>query len=151
MDSKDEIIARAKARAQAQGLPYAGSLLPVEANELLALDPDTKLVDVRTDAEWAWVGHVPDSTLVEWNTWPSGTPNPNFVAELKAAFPSTDTPLLFLCRSGGRSHHAAVAATKAGYAKSFNVLEGFEGDRDENDQRGHVGGWRHAGLPWAQS
>ena len=151
MESIEAILARARARGQAQGLPYAGALLPEEARDLLTQDPAARLIDVRTDAEWAWVGHVPDSILIEWNTWPGGKQNEGFVDELKAAIPSTDTRLLFLCRSGGRSHHAAIAATRAGFACSFNVLQGFEGDRDEIDQRGKLGGWRHAGLPWVQS
>jgi rhodanese-related sulfurtransferase len=89
--------------------------------------------------------------MVEWNTYPGGQRNPLFLEELADAVDDRDTPLLFLCRSGGRSDSAARAATAAGYARCFNVLEGFEGDKDSAGHRGTVGGWRRAGLPWVQS
>ncbi len=151
MDSPQSILDRATARGKAAGLTYAGAMLPREAFDYLKQNPAAKLVDVRTDSEWTWVGHVQDSVLIEWNTWPSGEQNEKFIDELKAAVPSTNSPILFLCRSGARSHRAAIAATEAGYTTCFNVLEGFEGDRDKNDHRSSVGGWRFAGLPWVQS
>jgi rhodanese-related sulfurtransferase len=149
-DSVEEILARAKQRSQAMKLPYAGALLPAEAHAVLKQAPGSKLVDVRTQAEWDYVGHIPESVLVEWNTYPSGQRNPAFLKELEAQVAKTDAPVMFLCRSGARSHHAAQAATRAGYANSYNILEGFEGDKDENGHRNTVGGWRVAGLPWIQ-
>jgi rhodanese-related sulfurtransferase len=151
MESPEAIVARARARGLAKGLPYDGAMLPREAYELLQQVAAARMVDVRTDAEWSFVGHAPDSVLVEWSTWPSGEYNERFLEELRAAVPSMDSPVLFLCRSGARSHHAAAAATKAGFKNCYNVLEGFEGDRDANDHRSSVGGWRFAGLPWVQS
>lgn len=151
MDSPETILARARARGKSSGLSYSGAILPREAYEYLKQNPGARLVDVRTDAEWTWVGQVPDAVLIAWNTWPSGQQNEKFLEQLKAAVPATDTPILFLCRSGARSHRAALAATEAGYTSCFNVLEGFEGDRDDKDHRNNVGGWRHAGLPWVQS
>jgi len=112
--------------------------------------PGTKLVDVRTQAEWDYVGHVPESVFIEWNTYPSGERNPRFLEQLQARVAKTEAPVMFLCRSGARSHHAAVAATQAGYPNSYNVLEGFEGEKDPHGHRGTVGGWRLAGLPWVQ-
>jgi rhodanese-related sulfurtransferase len=143
-----EILARAHQRAVERKLPYEGALLPAEAWEL-AQQTGAKLIDVRTRAEWDWVGHVPDSVEIEWNSWPDGEPNKNFIAELEAQVPK-DAPALFLCRSGARSHNAAIAATRAGYGKSYNILQGFEGDKDDNGHRNTVGGWRAAGLPWFQ-
>lgn len=150
MDTPDQIFERARQRAIAQGLPYAGALLPAEAFELLQQQGNAKLVDVRTKAEWEWVGRTPQALLVEWNTWPGGQPNPEFLNQLRAQVPDTSTPVLFLCRSGGRSNSAAAMAARAGYTRSFNVLEGFEGDKNEKGQRNTVGGWRAAGLPWSQ-
>ena len=150
MESSEKILQRARSRAIASGLPYAGALLPREAHDLLRKIPAARLVDVRTEAEIYWVGFIPEALHVEWNHWPAGEQNENFIEELSKILPPTDTPVLFLCRSGARSHRAALAASAAGYGNCFNVLEGFEGDRDDNDHRSTLGGWRFAGLPWAQ-
>ena len=149
-DAVESILAQAKQRAEAMNLPYAGTLLPLEVHALLQNIPGAKLVDVRTQAEWDYVGHVPESVLMEWNTYPSGERNPRFLEQLQARVAKTEAPVMFLCRSGARSHHAAVAATQAGYPNSYNVLEGFEGEKDPHGHRGTVGGWRLAGLPWVQ-
>jgi rhodanese-related sulfurtransferase len=149
-ESANEILARAKQRADAMKLPYAGALLPSEARALMQQIPEAKLVDVRTQAEWEYVGHIPDSMLIEWNSYPSGQRNPQFLEELQAKVAKTEAPVMFLCRSGARSHQAAIAATQAGYPNSYNILEGFEGDKDEHGHRNTVGGWRVAGLPWKQ-
>ncbi len=150
MDPKDEILARAGERATAMKLPYAGALLPVEAYALLERVPAARLIDVRTRAEWDFVGHVPDSTLIEWNTYPEGQRNTEFVDELRSQVPDAEAPVMFLCRSGARSHQAAAAANQAGYTKAFNNLQGFEGDKDAHEHRNSVGGWRVANLPWIQ-
>lgn len=146
--TKDEILARARARAEEAQLPYAGALTPAEAWQLMQ-EADAKLVDVRTRAELEWVGRVPCSVEIEWNAWPAGVRNPEFLAQLADKVPS-DAVTLFICRSGARSHQAATAASGAGYAQSYNVLEGFEGDKDVAGHRNSVGGWRVAGLPWTQ-
>ena len=129
-------------------LPYAGALLPSEAHALTQAIPGAKLVDVRTQAEWEFVGRVPESVLVEWNTYPGGQRNSKFLDQLQAQVAKTEAPVMFLCRSGARSHSAAVAATQEGYPNSYNILEGFEGEKDANGHRNSVGGWRKAGLPW---
>lgn len=138
----------ARQRASELRLAYAGALLPPEAHVLM--QAGAKLVDVRTKAELEWVGIVPGSIAIEWNTWPGGKPNPEFIAQLEAQV-GKDTPVMFLCRSGGRSHNAASVATQAGYREAYNVLQGFEGDKGPDGHRNTLGGWRLAELPWVQS
>lgn len=149
MGKLTEIINLACERAKALGLPYKGALTPAEAYDLLRLAPGAKLVDVRTRAEWDWVGRVPNAVEIEWNQYPGGVRNPNFVTELKRQV-DPEAMVVFLCRSGVRSIGAATAASEAGYNNCYNVLEGFEGDKDANGHRGNIGGWRKAGLPWIQ-
>jgi rhodanese-related sulfurtransferase len=146
----DDIAAireRAAERAAQMKLPYAGALTPAEAHALMRAG--ARLVDVRTQPELLYVGRVPGSVLVEWQTYPGNVPNPQFLGQLGAAVEPGET-LMFLCRSGHRSHGAAAAAAKAGWPDSYNVLEGFEGDKDAEQHRGTLGGWRKAGLPWVQ-
>lgn len=145
----DEILSTAKLRGKEMGLPYAGALKPTEAHAIAQHHANAKIVDVRTRAEWDWVGRVPNSVEIEIMSYPGSRPNAAFLEELQKQVPK-DAVVMFLCRSGGRSHNAAGFATQAGYQNCYNVLEGFEGDRDDNGHRGNVGGWRHAGLPWEQ-
>ena len=144
----DDIRKRAHERGRNKGLSYAGELLPAEAHELM--QAGAKLVDVRTRPEVHYVGRVPGSLAVEWQTYPGNRENPEFLAELAATVPK-DTPVMVLCRSGARSHSAADAATRAGWKEAYNVIEGFEGDKDAAQHRGNINGWRKAGLPWTQS
>src|SRR3974390_2033325 len=113
----NEIFRKASERALAMKLPYAGALLPAEAHALLK--EGAKLVDVRTEAELQYVGSVPGSETIEWNTYPEGKRNPDFLKQLESAV-AKDTPVMFLCRSGVRSHHAAAAATQAGWKSAYN-------------------------------
>lgn len=137
-------------------MSYAGDITPEQAWRLLGENPEAVLVDVRTEAEWRFVG-VPDlSSLgrdvvyIEW-TRSDGTPNQNFVDDLREQVPAdTQRPVVFLCRSGHRSIGAAEAATGAGIAPAYNVLDGFEGHLDADGHRGGSG-WRAIGLPWKQS
>ena len=145
----EAIYARAADRARALGLTYAGALTPREAFRLHEAAAGI-IVDVRTLPEWEFVGRVPDTILVEWRRFHEQAPNPDFIHEL-ATCCARDEPVLFLCRSAVRSHHAAEAAARAGFGRAYNVLEGFEGDLDARRQRGTLGGWRAAGLPWEQS
>ncbi len=149
MGQISEILTRAQARAEELGLPYEGALTPDEAYQILRLAPGAKLVDVRTRAELNWVGVIPDSVQIEWSFYPGGQPNPNFINELKQRV-DPESVTIFICRSGARSHMAAITATNAGYRDSYNVLEGFQGDKDAAGHRDSVGGWRKAGLPWVQ-
>lgn len=145
----DDVLKTAAARGRQMGLPYGGALTPAEAHEVWRNAPGAKLVDVRTRAEWDYVGRIPGAVEIEIVTYPGGRPNPGFMAELESKVDKT-APVLFICRSGGRSHNAAMLAAQAGYT-AYNVLEGFEGDRDAGGHRNTVGGWRVAGLPWSQS
>jgi rhodanese-related sulfurtransferase len=137
-------------------MTYAGDLSPTEAWELLEREPEAALVDVRSEAEWVFVG-VPDVTelgrklvTVCWNDWPSGQRNENFLDELAASGIRGGTPVVFICRSGVRSKAAAMAATEGGLGPAYNLSEGFEGDLDGTGHRGATG-WRSCGLPWRQS
>lgn len=139
-------------------MSYAGDVTPAQAWDLLRDNPDAVLVDVRTAAEWRFVG-VPDTSSlgrpilrVEWVDG-AGQLNPEFLEQLADSLSrnrSTTAPLLFLCRSGQRSAAAASAATAAGYAAAYNVSDGFEGPLDGDGHRGNAG-WRTHGLPWRQS
>jgi rhodanese-related sulfurtransferase len=144
----DDVRKKAAARGQQMKLSYAGALLPAEAHALM--QAGAKLVDVRTKPELQYVGRIPGSVAIEWQTYPGNRPNPEFMGEL-AACAGRDETVMFICRSGARSHAAAEAALRAGYKDAYNVLEGFEGDKDAEQHRSTVGGWRKAGLPWTQS
>ena len=144
----EEIKKTARERGKKMGLGYAGALLPAEAHRLM--QAGARLVDVRTKPEVLYVGRVPGSVTVEWQTYPGNRENPEFLAELAALVPK-EQPVMFLCRSGARSHSVAEAAMRAGWKETYNVLEGFEGDKDPEQHRSSVGGWRKAGLPWVQS
>ena len=143
----NDIKQKAKERGQNMKLPYAGALLPAEAHALM--QRGAKLVDVRTDAELHYVGSVPGGATIEWNSL-EGRRNPDFLQQLEQAV-RKDEPVMFLCRSGARSHSAAIAATQAGWQEAYNILEGFEGDKDAEGHRNTVGGWKFARLPWIQS
>ncbi|SPE33050.1 Rhodanese-related sulfurtransferase [Burkholderiales bacterium] len=139
---------RARQQAEAAGLPYAGSVPPHEAWALVQ-SGDAVLVDVRSAEERKFVGIVPRSLHVAWATGTALTRNPRFVRELEAKV-RKDEVVLLLCRSGKRSALAGEAATKAGFTSVFNVLEGFEGELNDHQQRGTEDGWRFRGLPWVQ-
>ena len=137
-------------------MSYAGDLNPTEAWKLLNQDQSAQLVDVRTRPEWMFVG-LPDLTalgrravLQSWQVFPAMDVDANFVAELAQQLPDMEAPILFICRSGGRSRAAAAALTAAGYRRCYNVAEGFEGNPDPERHRGKTGGWKAAGLPWVQ-
>ncbi|MGH8728365.1 MAG: rhodanese-like domain-containing protein [Burkholderiales bacterium] len=150
MATISEILKAAQQRAKEMELPYEGALTPSEAYQLLREAPEAKLVDVRTRAERDWVGRVPGAVEIEWLTYPAHQNNPQFATQLEAQV-DPESLVMFICRSGGRSSHAAAVAAQTGYSQAYNVLEGFEGDKDAQGHRGTLGGWRHAGLPWVQS
>ncbi len=145
-----EILKTARERARQMGLPYEGALLPSEAYQIWKTAPGAKFVDVRTRAEWDWVGRIPGAVEIEWLTYPGSRSNPSFLAELEQQV-DKEALVMFICRSGNRSHNAALLAMQAGYTECYNVLEGFEGDKDAQGHRNTKGGWRAAGLPWVQS
>ena len=147
MGKLTDLLNLAQARTSELGLPYAGALTPKEAYVVWQLAPGSKLVDVRTRAERDWVGRIPGAEEIEWMSYPENQPNSFFLAQLKQQV-DHEALVMFICRSGARSNSAAALASHAGYAECYNVLEGFEGDKDANGQRGNIGGWRRAGLPW---
>jgi rhodanese-related sulfurtransferase len=146
--STEDIFKRAADLAKEKNLPYAGAVTPAEAWELVKSGA-AKLVDVRFKFEREYVGRVPETIGVEWKDINTGAVNPDFVQSVSGQF-SKDTPIVLLCRSGVRSDAAAKALTEAGFTRAYNILEGFEGDLDEDKHRGNKGGWRKAGLPWIQ-
>ncbi len=146
--------------AAAQG--YAGDLDARQAWDLLAADKTAVLVDVRSRAEWTFVG-VPSlgalgkaPLFVSWQNYATAAdgralmvPNPDFAAAVAGAV-DKDAPVIFICRSGGRSRSAAMALTALGFKRAYNLSGGFEGDRDGANHRGMTGGWKAAGLAWTQ-
>jgi rhodanese-related sulfurtransferase len=142
------ILARAQARGEAERLPYAGALTPEEAWLLLKLRSDARLLDVRSQAERELVGRVPGALEVEFMSYPAWQENPDFLAEVRRQV-APEALLLLICRSGQRSHQAALQLRAAGHRWVFNVLEGFEGDKDAQGRR-TLNGWRLKGLPWEQ-
>ncbi len=147
MQTMSKILERAKKRAEESNLPYAGALTPREAYELLQKTPHAKLVDVRTTAELDLVGKIPGATHIEWAFYPGMAANPDFAAHLDRQV-DKEALVIFMCRTGGRSHNAAITAAKSGFAEAYNMLEGFEGEANNQKQRTLINGWKHAGLPW---
>lgn len=137
-------------------LGYAGEISPSDAWERLASDPSAKIIDVRTQAEWSFVG-VPDLSpvgkqvlLVSWQVFPTMARNEAFAAQVEAHGVKKDDTLLLLCRSGVRSRAAAELLTQLGYSAAWNITDGFEGPHDSAKHRGLTAGWKASGLPWAQ-
>ena len=144
-------VAASNASTSPQDRPvsgYAGDI-PVQLAYQWMQSGEAVLVDVRTDAEREWVGYVPGAIALAWKQWPGMAMNPHFDEGLKSAVPAGKKAVL-LCRSGVRSIAAAKRATELGM-EAYNILEGFEGDADEQAQRGRKGGWRFRGLPWRQN
>tara|TARA_Y100000996_G_C22514083_1_gene639704 strand:+ start:702 stop:1115 length:414 start_codon:yes stop_codon:yes gene_type:complete len=137
-------------------LNYAGDISATEAWNMLMLDSESSLVDVRTFAEVNFVG-VPDlyelgkkTIWVEWQNFPDGKNNQNFLEELEPHI-SSSSDILFLCRSGSRSRNAAIFMSEVGFKNCYNVADGFEGNLDQGSHRSNLNGWKSSGLPWKQS
>jgi len=141
-------------------MSYSGDLTPVEVWEKLLDDRSAFLIDVRTQAEWSFVGvpALPETSAPmigqEWQTFPTMAVDSNFGATLSKRLEDVGatkaSQLFFLCRSGVRSLAAAQAMTALGFEYCYNVTGGFEGDRDDQGHRGTVNGWKAANLPWQQ-
>jgi len=151
-DPLSELITKARAR-KTPSTAYQGDVTPLEAFQYIA-ETGGMLVDVRTLPEWQFVG-MPDVNgckgqliAISWKVYPDMQENPHFVEQLERTGISSDTPLFFLCRGGGRSASAATAMTAAGYSACFNVATGFEGEADAEGHRGRISGWQGLGLPW---
>ncbi len=146
-DAGGEVVSNDVLRVKAaQG--YAGDVLPELAWHWVQ-SGEAVLVDVRSDAERAWVGFVPEAKPLAWKQWPVVDVNPAFDASIQA-IGAEGKKIVLLCRSGVRSVAAAQRATQLGL-EAYNILEGFEGDPDANAHRGMLGGWRKRGLPWRQN
>ena len=149
MPTLSEFLQRAQIRARHANLPYEGALTPLEADFIWQQAPGAKLVDVRSHAELELVGFIPGAILLEWQTFPGWQLNPYFLPQLEQQV-DKEALVMFICRSGGRSHQSAVLAHDAGYMEVYNVLEGFEGDKNALHRRGLLNGWKVAGLKWEQ-
>ncbi|MBC7489691.1 MAG: rhodanese-like domain-containing protein [Glaciimonas sp.] len=151
MPTAENLLQIGRKRGRIQKLAYSGAFTPTEAYTLLKADPGAVLVDVRTNAERDWVGRVvineKQHVSLQWAQYPGGIPNPDFLSQL-AKIAEKGTILIFLCRSDIRSRLAATLATEHGYHNSFDILEGFEGDKNANGHRKSISGWCKAGLPW---
>ena len=145
-----KILSDAKERAVVNNLKYAGVLTPQEAYQLLQHYPNTRLVDVRSLAELELVGSVPMATAIEWAFYPGMVANPDFAMQLNAQM-DKQALVIFMCRTGGRSHHAALLAQQLGFNHAYNMMEGFEGEANAAKQRTLINGWKHAGLPWTNA
>lgn len=145
-----KILQKANQRAQDNGLPYAGAITPLEAFEVLQNNPNAQLVDVRSHAELDLVGRVPDAMNIEWAFYPGMVANADFAQQLANQVDKNKT-IIFMCRTGGRSHNAAAVAASLGYAQAYNMLEGFEGEANALQQRTTLNGWKHADLPWTHA
>jgi len=141
-------------------MPYAGDVSCLQCWETLQNSENALLIDVRTNAEWSFVG-LPDISstgkniiLADWQQFPQMSVNSSFSKlvgeQIKAAGCDESAELFLLCRSGVRSIAAAEALTADGYGNAFNILGGFEGNPDENGHRGNLQGWKSDGLPWKQ-
>jgi rhodanese-related sulfurtransferase len=139
-ETPEAIFAAAAARAREMALPYAGAVTPAEAHRLHAAGA-ARIVDVRTPQEWQFVGHVDGAPLIEWPRGADNSALSDFAQRLQETLDPA-VPVLFLCRSGVRSHYAAQVAAGLGFRQAYNILEGFEGNP------GIRSGWRDAGLPW---
>jgi rhodanese-related sulfurtransferase len=134
-------------------------ITPAQAWEMLQSDPDAVVLDVRSRVEFDYVGHPVGAVHVPWQEFPAWQADPQFVDKVRRKLaeqrgstnPEQDQLILALCRSGSRSRAAARALEDAGFARVYNIAQGFEGDRDQNGHRGTVGGWRFHGLPWEQT
>lgn len=147
MDNVENILSGAQTRGTQNNLPYAGALTPEETHAVINQGNSVVLVDVRSRAELELVGRVPLAAHIEWAFYPGMVANPDFADQLQAQVDKGST-VVFMCRTGGRSHNAALLAQKLGYSKAYNMLEGFEGEANEHKQRTLINGWKHAGLPW---
>jgi rhodanese-related sulfurtransferase len=123
---------------------------PTEAFEIQQRERDALLVDCRTEMEFFYVGHPVGAVNIEWHTTPNFEVNPTFADDVLREAGSKERPILLICRSGKRTLDAGAALEAEGFKDVTNVLEGFEGELDENFHRGTLGGWRKAGLPWEQ-
>jgi len=136
---------------------YAGEILANEAYQILKSDDNACLIDVRTLPEWAFSG-LPDLSSINkevkkisWRIYPQMNLNNNFFTQVESQVSDKNLKIFFLCKTGGRSLDAAIFCTENGYKNCFNITNGFEGDANDNSQRGRINGWKALDLPWIQA
>ncbi len=127
------------------------NLTPPQSWEVLQENSKAVLIDVRTTIEHSFVGHPPGAIHVAWKEFPAMQLNQQFVQQVAEHVADKSAPVLLLCRSGQRSLAAAEALSAAGYQSLINIVQGFEGQLDEQKHRGNIDGWKFHGLPWLQS
>lgn len=140
-------------------------VVPVLAYEKLTDCNRSFLVDVRTRAEWSFVGTPGcqsmknDVIFCEWASFPNMVRKPEFLGNLLSHLNLEESDnIFFICRSGARSFQAAIELSnflgESGKAFSgiscFNVKYGFEGGLSDDAKRGGVNGWKFSNLPWQQ-
>ncbi len=133
-------------------------LTPQQAWEVIQENPRAILVDVRSNMEFLFVGHPTGAVHIPWIDEPDWEVNPNFVRQIRELMlggiicdeGDGCAPVILICRSGKRSVEAGNLLIEAGFRDVYNVLDGFEGELDEQHHRSSLGGWRHDGLPWEQ-
>jgi rhodanese-related sulfurtransferase len=127
------------------------SISPQTAWQRCQENPRTLLIDVRSSMEFLFVGHPKTALNIAWIDEPDWDINPHFAAEIAHACQNDKTrELILICRSGVRSLEAGNYLLRQGFSCIYNVLEGFEGELDDQHQRSTVGGWRFHQLPWEQ-
>jgi rhodanese-related sulfurtransferase len=147
MGDTNQLMKAAHLRASEQGFPFFGIVTPQEAYALSKENRHVRLIDVRTKAELDLVGRIPNAFHIEWAFYPGMIQNEDFSNQLIQHAPK-DSLVIFICRTGGRSHNAAVTAQALGFNQAFNMVEGFEGEANHLQQRTLINGWKHANLPW---
>jgi len=142
--------------------PLGLYLTPSDAEAALSTDPGIVFLDVRDPDEVNLIGHptsidaiVPIAFFTyEFDAEKGGykiVPNKDFISQAERVISregiGKDGTIFVMCRSGGRSAMAAKALVQAGYTNVWNLVEGFEGDKDDQGVRS-LNGWRNAGQPW---
>ncbi len=130
-----------------------GHLSSPEAWQLLEENSEAKIIDIRSSMEYLFIGHPTNSIHIAWMEDPDWEINPNFYKEInqiQKASTNNNCPIILICRSGNRSEKAGLELIEEGMTNIYHITDGFEGDRDENNQRGTINGWRYHGLPWEQ-
>jgi rhodanese-related sulfurtransferase len=145
-----EILFMTPAAPHSPSHPDLGHLTPREAFDFLQRHPETVFIDIRMELEHFFVGHPPKVINIPWQDYPDFDINPTFLSEVRHVVQPKDRPIILLCRSGHRSIDAGNALIAAGFKTVYNVLEGFEGDRNDQHHRSSLNGWRFYGLPWVQ-
>jgi len=129
---------------------------PLQAHAQIAADPLAVLIDVRSRMEFDYVGHPIGALHVPWKEFPEWRVNTGFVDAVRellgadGGVASVDRPVYLLCRSGARSLAAGEELVRRGFRRVYNIEEGFEGEKDAENHRSTISGWRFRGLPWEQ-